>query len=287
MVKTKTTPTTGRKSIARTPAKSPRGGNCGSSVGGIRSGGRDHRDSTPASPEVQLSRERREARARRRDLQRRLDDAERRAACAEKERDALLGASDGGNQPLVHLGMEMWQDVWHKEDTSSGLTFPTAKSVICKSVEEDHENNCMPGVHTESAMWTGRTTQSIWFKGRGYTLAGLVSSDEEKKHVRRHAGIGWDKLRFMRPVCHGYAETEGAVVTINVDMVSRRAELFLSRPNDSNKLEQTPQAIWTDLPDKVWVAVAFKRNSAREAVLMPCMHWAAPVDLSPLGQSGR
>jgi hypothetical protein len=27
------------------------------------------------------------------------------------------------------------------------------------------------------------------------------------------------------------------------------------------------------MPEKVWVAVSMKRNTQREAMLLPCMHW--------------
>ena len=55
------------------------------------------------------------------------------------------------------------------------------------------------------------------------------------------------------------------------DMVERCAKLYISEKDASRQLE--PDKVWENIPDKVWVAVAFKRNSKREAVLMPCIHW--------------
>ena len=59
-------------------------------------------------------------------------------------------------------------------------------------------------------------------------------------------------------------------------MVERNAKLFVSTKGDSKLLK--PHTVWTDLPDNVWVAFAFKRNSAREAVLMPCSVWCVVTD---------
>lgn len=131
----------------------------------------------------------------------------------------------------------------------------------------------MPGVHAEGAIDKGRTTQSIWIKGEGYTRVGLVSSEEEKLHVRQKAGDDWQLQPYMHN-CYcgrGWDTNKGIVVTIDVDMVDRQAELYVSGPNDSRLLQ--PEVVWTDLPEKVWVAASFKRNSAREAVLMPSSVW--------------
>lgn len=207
-------------------------------------------------------------RAERRSLLQRVAAAEARAERAEKERDDVLGEQ----KTLYDEGTEHWQNVWSQDDTSDALTFPTNKSVMCKSVESCHSLSTMPGVHSEGAIDKGRTSQSIWIKGKGYTLVGLVTSDKEKQHVRRKATEGWDELPFMTSVYTGCSsEHEGDVVTIEVDMVERRAELYVSTKNDTRLLE--PRKVWTDLPAAAWVAVAFKRNSAREAALMPCMHW--------------
>ena len=54
-------------------------------------------------------------------------------------------------------------------------------------------------------------------------------------------------------------------------MMERRAELYVSDSLSKGQLE--PHIVWENLPAKVWVDVAFKRNSGREAVLMPCIHW--------------
>ena len=215
-------------------------------------------------------------RAERRDLSRRLHEAERRVEQVEHQRDVAIATINEKEQPLYDDGMELWQNIWDQEDTSAVLKFPTNKSVICESIESAHSLSQMPGVHTLGVIDKGKTTQSMWIKGCGYTLAGLVSSDEEKQHVRRRAGSNWDKLPYMTIVSHGCNEDEGDVITIEIDMVERNAKLFVSTKDDSKLLK--PHTVWTDLPDKVWVALAFKRNSAREAVLMPCSQWCVTTD---------
>jgi len=196
--------------------------------------------------------------------ERERDDTERRAKAAE---DALAEQS-----LLYDEGTELWQNVWVQDDVSSVLTFPTNKSVICDSVESCHHGNDMPGVHAEGAIDNGRTTQSIWVKGAGYTLVGLVTSDDEKNALCRHAGADWSKMPLMTNVFSAHSdESKGDVFTIEVDMMERRAVLYVSGKDSSRRLE--PEKVWENLPDKVWVAVAFKRNSGREAVLMPCIHW--------------
>jgi hypothetical protein len=219
----------------------------------------------------------------RRDLSRRLHEAERRIEQVEHQRDVAIATIKEKEQEqeekevLYVDGMEIWQNIWHQEDTSAVLKFPTNKSVMCESVESAHSLSQMPGVHTLGVIDKGKTTQSMWIKGWGYTLAGLVSSDEEKQHVRRRAGGDWNKLPYMTTVYNGINEDDGVVVTIEIDMVERDAKLFVSEKGDSKLLK--PHTVWTDLPDNVWVAFAFKRNSAREAVLMPCSHWNVTADV--------
>jgi len=242
------------------------------------------------------SSELRTLRVERRDLARRLTVAEHRATVAEKNRDdserrdlarRLTVAEQQRDDAVAELqekkkqqdeegvvlwddGTELWQNIWHQEDNSPVLTFPTNKSVLCQSIETAHSYSSMPGVHTEACITRGKTTQSIWVKGVGYTLVGLVSSEEQKQHVRRScAKHGWDKLPYMTTSYYGSSKDEGYVITIEVDMIEKCAKLFVSNKSDSLK-QIKPKKVWTDLPDTVWIAIAFKRNSAREAVLMPC-----------------
>lgn len=198
--------------------------------------------------------------------ERSLTDARRQLAAAEKERDELRDEQDA----LWDQGTELWQNVWDDEDVSGVLTFPTKKSVICGSVEHCHGGNSMPGVHALGDIDKGRVTQSIWLKGMGYALVGLVTSEAEKHAVCHTAGHDFAQLPLMKPIfSRHHDEREGDVFTIEVDMTERRAKLFVS-DRDAIRLAE-PQAEWTGLPERVWVAVAFKRNSGREAVLMPCI----------------
>lgn len=191
----------------------------------------------------------------------------RKLEAAERERDDLLGTEQG----LIDEGTQLWQNTWDSNNVSSVLSFPTNKSAVCHSVEYVGGNS-MPGVHSLGHIDGGRTSQSIWMKGAGYTLVGLVTSEEEKDAVRLNAGDDWSRLPFMTCVYSANGDDRaGDVFTIEVDMVDRRAELYVSEKDSERQLE--PHTVWEGLPEKVWIAIAFKRNSAREAVLMPCTLW--------------
>ena len=197
----------------------------------------------------------------------RVIDAVRRAEKAEKERDDVLA----DDTAVYDEGTELWQNVWSTTNVSSILTFPTRKSVLCQSVENNSGND-FPGVHSLGVIENGRTTQSIWMKGSGYGLVGLVTNDAEKNALCHRAGADYTKMPWMTNApFYGMSESQGQVFTIEIDMVERCAKLYISEKDASRQLE--PHKVWENIPDKVWVAVAFKRNSKREAVLMPCIHW--------------
>ena len=215
-------------------------------------------------------------RTERRDLLKRLSDAESHANKAEQDKRRAKSA-------ICNESTELWQNTWDQNDVSQTLIFPTDKyapfnnnesmsnTVMCCSVETS-TGHCMPGIHTLGAIERGRTTQSIWIKGVGYTLVGLVSSESEKYHLRHKVHGSWEELSMMKIVAHADKEENGVVCTIEVDMIKKRARLYTSS-NFSTRHLQLDQ-VWENLPDKVWVAVAFKRNSGREAVLMPCVRTA-------------
>lgn len=195
------------------------------------------------------------------------DDARRQAEAAKRERNDLLA----DDRMVYDEGTEIHQNIWEQRDVSAVLQFPTSKSVVCGSVDQQGGND-MPGVHSLGAIDNGRTTQSVWMKGSGYTLFGLVTCEEEKRALRHHAGADWTKLPFMTPTYNTDGdERAGDIFTIEVDMIERNAKLYISDSQSSRLLE--PHTVWEHLPDKVWIAIAFKRNSGREAVLMPCIHW--------------
>jgi hypothetical protein len=114
-------------------------------------------------------------------------------------------------------------------------------------------------------MGHGLYTQSILLRGKGYTLVGLVSTDEEEEALK--FCNDWDKLPLMNHVGYG----GDAAVTLHVDMVNDRAELFCDAQARSEQ-KATAVWVWENLPDTVWVAAATKRNSEREVVLLPCTH---------------
>ena len=115
---------------------------------------------------------------------------------------------------LYDEGMQNWQNSWEQHDVSTALKFPTTKSVICKSFE-DCGGNCMPGVHAVGAIEdNGRTTQTIYLKGAGYGLIGLVTTNAEKNALRRHVGDNWLKLPYMTTTALYEHEDEDDALTI-------------------------------------------------------------------------
>jgi hypothetical protein len=63
-------------------------------------------------------------------------------------------------------------------------------------------------------------------------------------------------------------------VTVLVDMVNHTAELYeTSGYNVDPNQKVEPRMVWNNLPSEVWVAIAMKRRSRREAVFLPCTHW--------------
>ena len=74
----------------------------------------------------------------------------------------------------------------------------------------------MPGVHAVGAIDNGRTTQTIYLKGAGYGLIGLVTTDAEKNALRRHAGDDWPKLPYMTMTALYEHEDEDDALTIAV-----------------------------------------------------------------------
>ena len=208
-----------------------------------------------------------EAESRLKTAEKEINDAKLRVEAAEKKRDDVIADQSA----FYDEGTELWQNHWDHEGVSTALKFPTYKSVVCDS-HHIVGGNSMPGVHAAGAIDNGRTTQSIWLKGHGYSLVGLVTSEDQKNALRQHAGNDYTKMPLMTPFYHsGGDNNKGEVFTIEIDMMERRAELYLSDSLSKGHLE--PHIVWENLLVKVWVAVAFKRNSGREAVLMPCIHW--------------
>jgi len=268
------------RAAAATVQRRTRGTNLAASSRSAAAAASNHSSASTTAQQVQL----RNMRAEKRRLLQQLAESERRAKVAEEDRDKLLMLLPEEDKPadeeindlkkrgpvLRDRGTELWQNVWCQDDVSIALTFPTSKSVVCESVDEVGGND-MPGVYSSGAISNGRTTQSIWMKGKGYTLVGLVTCDEEKAALRHRAGKDFRQMPMMTNVYSAHWDArEGDVFTIEVDMIERRAELFISDKDASHQL--TPHITWEGLPEKVWVAVAFKRNSEREAVLMPCIH---------------
>lgn len=204
----------------------------------------------------------RDARAEKRKFKRELEE-ERALVKKLKQKVSVL------NQTLEEKPrrvMTVFQDSWNQRGCSETVQFDAPNKFSCRSVEQDYRA-AMPGVCGVSPMESGYYTQSIALRGVGYTLVGLVSSDEEKKELKYCNN--WHKLPFMSPAasCCGIL---GTAVTIQVDMVNRRAELYDGDAmHDAMRSQGKPIHVWENLPDKVWVAAATKRNSEREVILLP------------------
>lgn len=194
----------------------------------------------------------RDLRAERRDLKRQLE-------ATRRERDLLVLAQQQA-QPRAST----WQNQWSRQDCSTAVTFLSENYVYSESYHGG--GNSMPGVHTVDPIRRGQVIQSIWVKGRGYTLAGLVATEEQKIHLRRHAGSDWRAIgSLMEHVDAG----ENCMVTLDINMNTRQAKLLVYNSPESREASEVKA--WTDLPDEVWIALSFKRNGAREAILVPCV----------------
>ena len=135
--------------------------------------------------------------------------------------------------------------------------------VTCPSIEADHSRSSMPGVRAQKALTVGRYFQTLFFCGTGYTLCGLVTEEQGKS--LRDVCSDWTRFPYMTSVyTHGNSGNSDTCVSIVVDMIYRTA-----------RIEQGGRelASWSNLPDRVFVAAAFKRNTERGAILMPAMHW--------------
>jgi hypothetical protein len=172
---------------------------------------------------------------------------------------------------LEDLGASFYQDKWNQTGCSRAVQFTSPVSFVCPSVENEHSLASMPGVHGQTAMDKGMYSQSIFLKGSGYVLAGFVSSDEEKYALKSCDGTS---TPLMTIVNNQTDSTHEHSLTLHVDMVTRTAKLYMGNVRDGGPGEKLEAYhVWENLPPRVWVAVAMKRNSNREAVLLPCSHW--------------
>lgn len=204
----------------------------------------------------------RDFRAEKRRLVQELEQERKRVKHLENELDVLK--NDDQYVSLEDLGGSFYQDAWNQTGCSRAVQFTSPVSFVCPSVEEEHSLAAMPGVHGQIAMDKGIYVQSIWLKaGSPYVLAGFVSSDVEKEALK--SCNNFDRLPLMQNVCNETA------LTLHVDMVTRTAKLYNGNNLPGEKLEACN--VWENLPQKVWVAVAMKRRTNCEAVLLPCSHW--------------
>jgi hypothetical protein len=211
----------------------------------------------------------RDFRAEKRRLVQELEQERKRVKHLENELDVLK--NNDQYMSLEDLGGRFYQDAWNQMGCSRAVQFTSPVSFVCPSVEEQRSLAAMPGVHGQTAMDKGMYSQSIWLKGRGYVLAGFVSSDAEKGALK-NCGADWTKLPFMTIMSNMSSEN---ALTLHVDMVTRTAKVYNGISSSDNLLGGQLEAchVWENLPPRVWVAVGMKRNSNREAVLLPCSHW--------------
>ena len=120
----------------------------------------------------------------------------------------------------------------------------------------------MPGVYARLAMTTGVYHQQLKLKGNGYTMVGLVMSDQEKDALNV-AGNDFTALPHMTMACGSES------VCIHVDTNRRVAKIYWTTESGTTCEEE-----FRALPAIVWVACAMKRYTVCEAVLMPCYDWS-------------
>lgn len=224
----------------------------------------------------------RKARAEKRQLQRDLLQSQRRIQ--ELEHQLNLLTNEDQYVSLEDRGRSLHQDEWNTENCSRALFFPSPASCMCASVETDHAQASMPGVHGQIPMTSGVYSQPILIRGGGYTLLGLVGTAQQKEALK--TCNNWALLPMMKVT--GYSGDEKTLI-LEVDMISRTAKVY-APPRSSgvwadvtreNSRELQVIASWDDLPPSVWVSVAMKRCSEREAVLLPRTHW----DMQEIGSS--
>jgi hypothetical protein len=211
-------------------------------------------------------------RAEKRALLRQLDEANKRIRILEEANRIM--ANNEQYMALEDMGTDFYQDRWNQEGCSRVAVFPTPTSCSLASVDDGYNFafNSMPGVHGQRKMENGYYSQPIWLKGSGYTLVGLVGSRAEKNHLKERAGVDFTRLPFMTML--GPRAGDFYAVTLLVDMVNHKAELYHGGYGDVDPNQRVePFRVWDNLPDKVWVAIAMKRCTRREAVLLPCTHW--------------
>ena len=217
--------------------------------------------SGPRTPASDL----RDLRAKNRQLVRDADALRKRVADLEVElATARAPANDDDKEDVLmeDLGTEQYQDTWRMNGASRVLELSMhGTRIACPSVENDHGAASMPGVRCEKALTIGRYFQTIYFVGSGYTLCGLVT-EAQSLHLP-HVSNNFNVCPYMTPCDITGHSRSGMSVSIMVDMVTRTGSLH----QDGREL-----ASWKDPPDRVYVAIAFKRNTAREAILMPAMH---------------
>ena len=161
---------------------------------------------------------------------------------------------------MEDLGTEQYQDTWRMDGASRCLELSMHDTrITCPSVETDHATSSMPGVRCDKALTFGQYFQTIYFVGTGYTLCGLVT--EAQSLQLPHVGDNFSRCPYMA-MCDFSGDSRWSV-SIMVDMVTRTGSLH----QDGKKF-----ASWQGLPDRVYVAIALKRVTTREAILMPAMH---------------
>jgi hypothetical protein len=156
------------------------------------------------------------------------------------------------------------QNTWNKGGCSSVVMFPSDTTFLTLPDEQQGGGGTsMPGVYGDLTMEKGVYYQQMTLKGSGYTLVGLVASEEDKEHWKYMND--WSGVQYLH-MCTFHVES----ITMQVNMTKRIATVVVQEgpPHyGKSKVE------WTGLPSKVWFACALKRCSTREAHLLPCLHW--------------
>ena len=204
----------------------------------------------------------RAARAEKRKTQRRLEDAQKRIEELEHQVNVLTNNNE--YYTFEERGRNLFQDRWNQVGASRAIFFPFPASCTCASVETHHSVASMPGVCGQLPMTSGLYSQPILVRGIGYTMLGLVGSDAEKRALKTCEDFSLlPKMSIIS--CGGIEQT----LVLEVDMLNHTAQLHTPGPGGRMGVSIS----WDNLPAQVWVAVAMKRNSEREAVLLPGTHW--------------
>ena len=157
------------------------------------------------------------------------------------------------------------------------IEFETPYICSCKKATISDKSQMTCVFTKQSISMNGLYTLSINVKGIGVTFVGLVSAYDVKQKCHEANFTSEDLMKGrMSPYMELLPGSGDRTVTINIDMTSRRAELFVTAATTSRTIgvgKQQPRTVWEQIPSNLSVAVAVKRNTERQITIWPSTYW--------------